>query len=107
MKLRVKILQGEEFPIEVRLCSGCSFIIQDSFHSPPPPPHTQVETDSMTVLELKKSLESRVNASAELISLVFLGRVLNGTQYLWTYMATLIHIISFYRPEIYRRYCLL
>ena len=33
----------------------------------------------MTVLELKKSLEGRVNARAELISLVFLGRVLNGT----------------------------
>ena len=82
MKLRVKILQGEEFPIEVRLYSGCSFIIQDNFSLSSP--HTQVETDSMTVLELKKSLESRVNASAELISLVFLGRVLNGTQYWWT-----------------------
>ena len=60
MKLRVKILQGEEFPIEV-------------------------ETDSMTVLELKKSLESRVNASAELISLVFLGRVLNDSRRLRDY----------------------
>ena len=86
MKLRVKILQGEEFPIEVRLytenvvsSNKIAFTLSFSLPPPPPPPIAQVETDSMTVLELKKSLEGRVNARAELISLVFLGRVLNGT----------------------------
>ena len=78
----MKILQGEEFPIEVRLYTEnvvSSNKIAFTLSFSPPPPIAQVETDSMTVLELKKSLEGRVNARAELISLVFLGRVLNGT----------------------------